>query len=222
MIAERSLTLSAGSGVTLDARLSVPAGARGGVAVCHPHPLYGGDMDNPVVVRAVEVCGDAGLATLRFNFRGVGASTGTHDEGRGEADDLKSALAHLRATLGENALVAAAGYSFGSMVTARVAAGETLAGVALIAPPLAMRPLPDSDTLARFEGPLLVVAGTKDEYCSVDALEQLRSTLPHASVRTIDGANHFFFGKLFPLGELVAEWAKSVAAAGASPSPRTG
>ena len=215
------MTLSVAA-ITLEARLSIPEGARGGVAVCHPHPLYGGDMENPVVVRAVEVCAEAGLATLRFNFRGVGASTGTHDEGRGEADDLSAALAHLAGALGERASIAAAGYSFGSMVTARVAAGVPLAGVALIAPPLAMRPLPDVETLARFDGPFLVVTGTKDEYCSLAALDTLRASLPRASVRTIDGANHFFFGKLFPLGEAVADWAKSVAAAAASPSPRTG
>jgi alpha/beta superfamily hydrolase len=221
MIPERAVTLSAGS-ITLEARLAIPDGARGGVAVCHPHPLYGGDMDNPVVIRAVEVCVDAGLATLRFNFRGVGASTGAHDDGRGEVDDLRAALTHLRQALGDGAAIAAAGYSFGSMVTARAASREPLAGIALIAPPLAMRPLPDVETLARFDKPFLVVAGTQDEYCAPATFEGLRTSLPRATVRAIDGANHFFFGKLFPLGEAVAEWARSVAAAAASRSQRTG
>src|SRR5262249_34552016 len=74
-------------------------GARAGLVVCHPHPLYGGDMDNPVVVRAVEVAAEAGIATLRFNFRGVGTSEGSHGGGAGEQDDVRAALAALRAHL---------------------------------------------------------------------------------------------------------------------------
>ena len=98
MITERSVTLAAGP-LTLDARLAVPDAPKAGIALCHPHPLYGGDMENPVVVRAAEVCHEAGLATLRFDFRGVGASTGAFDEGRGEQDDLGAALDHLAQTL---------------------------------------------------------------------------------------------------------------------------
>jgi alpha/beta superfamily hydrolase len=212
MIPERSLTLSVATGVTLDARLAVPPGATAGVALCHPHPLYGGDMENPVVVRAAEVCREAGLATLRFDFRGVGASTGAHDDGRGEQDDLRAALDHLAEALPHGAAVAAAGYSFGAAVAAQVVANRPLAGLALIAPPLAMRPLADLDDLARFEGPFLVVAGTADEYCPLDALEDFGQAVPRATVRTVDGANHFFFGKLFPLGELVGAWARALAA----------
>ena len=210
MITERSLTLSVGPGIELDARLAVPEGASAGVALCHPHPLHGGDMDNPVVIRAAEVCAEAGLATLRFNFRGVGASTGTHDEGRGEADDVRAALAHLAGVLAPGAPVGAAGYSFGSIVAARVAVSHPLAGLALIAPPVAMRPLANVDTLARLEGPLLVVVGTEDEYCPLDAIDGLRHDLPRATVRTVEGANHFFFGKLFPLGEIVGAWARAL------------
>ena len=167
-------------------------------------------MDNPVVIRAAEVCAEAGLATLRFNFRGVGASTGTHDDGRGEQDDLRSALDHLAGVLPPGSRIAAAGYSFGSMVAARVAIAHPLAGLALIAPPLAMRPLTDVDVLAKLEAPLLVVVGTDDQYCPPDALERLRRALPRAIVRTVAGANHFFFGKLFPLGEIVETWARAV------------
>ena len=196
--------------VMLEARLAVPAAVTGGVALCHPHPLYGGDMENPVVVRAAEVCQEAGLATLRFDFRGVGTSTGTFDEGRGEQDDLGAALDHLAGTLPAGAPVAAAGYSFGAAVAARVAMRRPLASLALIAPPLAMPALADLGNLAAFEEPLLVLAGTADQYCPLDALERLARAVPRATVRTIDGADHFFFGKLYPLGEIVRVWAETL------------
>ena len=210
MINERRVSLAVAPGVTLDARLAIPEGASAGVALSHPHPLYGGDMENPVVIRAAEVCEEAGLATIRFNFRGVGASTGEHDEGRGEEHDLQAALAELQAALPAGAGLAAAGYSFGATITARVAARTPLAGVALIAPPLAIRGLDHLGDLAGFGGPLLVVAGTADTYCPPDSLAQLGRTLPKATVRSVDGADHFFFGKLFPLGEIVSEWARAI------------
>ena len=90
------MTLRTADGVTLEARIGMPPAQRGGVALCHPHPLYGGDMDNPVVVRAAEVARDLGLATVRFNFRGVGQSTGEHGKGVAERLDVEAALDHLR------------------------------------------------------------------------------------------------------------------------------
>lgn len=222
MINERSVAVSAVAGVELDARLALPSGAVGGVALCHPHPLYGGDMDNPVVVRAAEVCRETGLATIRFNFRGVGASTGVHDEGRGEQDDLAAALDHLTGVLPPGATLAALGYSFGATIVGRLALRRPLAGVALIAPPLAMPALADLDGLSSVAGRILLVAGTADTYCPRDALERLGHAVPRATVRTVDGADHFFFGKLFPLGEIVGAWATSVAGGAASPSPPRG
>jgi alpha/beta superfamily hydrolase len=211
MIIEQPLTLPVAGGIQLDARLAVPPDAAGGVALCHPHPLYGGDMENPVVVRAAEVCRDARLATLRFDFRGVGASTGQHDEGRGEVDDLEAALDHLTRILPAGGAVAALGYSFGATIAARMATRRRLAGVALVAPPLAMKALADTDGLADVLGPMLIVAGTADGYCPPEALERLARAVPRATVRTIEGADHFFFGKLFPLGEAVAAWAREIA-----------
>ena len=114
-------------GTRLEALLALPESPRAGLVVCHPHPLYGGDMHNPVVVRASEVAQGLGLATLRFNFRGVGASTGVHDEGKGEQDDVLAALDMLAARLPAGRQVGLAGYSFGSWVSARVvAAGRDL------------------------------------------------------------------------------------------------
>jgi alpha/beta superfamily hydrolase len=215
MIVEQPVTLPVASGIQLDGRLAVPPDASRGVALCHPHPLYGGDMENPVVVRAAEVCRDAGLATLRFDFRGVGASTGQHDEGRGEVEDLAAALDHLTRVLPAGRTVAALGYSFGATIAARMATRRQLAGVALVAPPLAMKALADLDGLADVTGPMLIVAGTADGYCPPEALERLARSVPRATVRTIEGADHFFFGKLFPLGEAVAAWAREVAGSSA-------
>jgi len=206
MIAERPTTVPAGA-ETLEARLAVPAGARLGVVVSHPHPLYGGDMDSPVVARIVESCAGRGLATLRFNFRGVGASTGRHDEGRGEQEDVRASLARLQDALGSDGRVALAGYSFGAAVVAAVAATTPVAGLALVAPPLRVT---DVHLPAGVNGPLLVVVGAEDQYCPAAALETLRVTLPTATVVVVEGADHFFFGSLTPLGEAVTAWADAL------------
>lgn len=210
MIAEQALTLPSEEGAVLEARLAVPLGAAAGIAVCHPHPLYGGDMDNPVVVRTVEVCADLGLATVRFNFRGVGASTGTHGGGRAEEADVEAALHALRAALDPGPAIALAGYSFGAAVAAQVVGRSpgSVAGLALIAPPVAFMGEAPFVRLATVTLPLLVVAGNQDEYCPAPALDAIRQRLPQATVHVIDGANHFFFGKLFALGEAVAGWAR--------------
>ncbi len=225
MIAERAATPATRDGVLLEARLGAPPGATAGVVACHPHPLYGGDMHNPVVVRAIEVCAALGLATLRFNFRGVGASTGEHGGGVGELSDAEAALAHLRELLGPAAPLALIGYSFGATVSARLAGrpgtAPPLAGLALVAPPIGLvgaEPFLDLDRVA---APVLVVAGGRDAYCPADELERLARRLPGATVSVIPEADHFFLGKLFPLGEAVAGWARRLqareAARGSSP-----
>ena len=207
MIAEQTAMLASGDGAVLDARLLVPPGASAGIAVCHPHPLYGGDMDNPVVRTAAEACAAEGFATLRFNFRGVGASTGSHDAGRAEQRDLAAALDHLAGLLGGDGAVAAAGYSFGAMVTAAVAPTRPdLRGVALIAPPLAVAAA-RLDGLTSVSGSLLIVAGGHDDYCPPERLTALARDLPRAEVRMIDGGDHFFTETLAPLREIVRAWA---------------
>ena len=221
MIREESITLRPEAGVILEARVALPPAPLAGVAVCHPHPLYGGDMDNGVVARIVQACADAGLATLRFNFRGVGTSTGEHDGGRGEQRDLESALDHLAGHLGSDA-VAAAGYSFGSMVVAAVAARRpSLCGEALVAPTLAAATA-KLDGLAAFTSPLLIVAGTRDTYCPRDVLGSAAAALPRAEVRLLEAADHFFGGALGPLGEAVEAWARRLGAGESAGGGRSG
>lgn len=219
MIAERAVTLSVEPGVTLEARMAVPEHAQTGIAICHPHPLYGGDMGNPVVVRAVDVAGELGLATIRFNFRGVGGSTGAHGGGDAERRDLVAALAELRAALPADSTLIAAGYSFGAMVAAHVAAAGGAAALALIAPPLGLdgyRRLPELPATL----PVFIVAGTADEYCPPAAIAELRAERSQAQITVVPGANHFFFGTLYPLGEAVGGWLRTTREALGARQPR--
>jgi alpha/beta superfamily hydrolase len=211
MIPERPVTIPAGDGPALDAALALPAAAALGIVVCHPHPRYGGDMDSPVVVAAAAACARRGLATLRFNFRGVGGSGGAWDEGRGEQDDVRAALAFLGTQLGPPARVALAGYSFGAaMAGAVAAAGRSLAGLALIAPPLGSTVWEPTGPVA-IDGPTLLVAGSRDTYCPRESLSTLANILPAATVIVIEGADHFFFAGLDALATAVADWAAKLA-----------
>src|SRR5687768_18215187 len=114
MITEHRVTLDVSAAVALQASLALPAHASAGVVICHPHPLYGGDMENPLILDVRDVCYGADLATLRFNFRGTGQSTGRHDGGAGERDDVRAALSALAGRLRAPGAVALAGYSFGA------------------------------------------------------------------------------------------------------------
>jgi len=207
MIAEEPATIAVPDGVTLEAKIAVSSPASGGIVICHPHPLYGGDMDNPVVVRIAEVASGLGWSTLRFNFRAVGRSTGAHGGGEAEQGDVLAAIDHLRARAGlPSRSIVLAGYSFGAAMSAKVGATSELAGLALIAPPLSITGLERLDGLASIATPLLIAAGSNDQYCPLPVLDRARTELPQATVHVIDGADHFFFGKLFPVGEVVREW----------------
>jgi uncharacterized protein len=163
-------------------------------------------MDNPVVVRVAEVAQGLGMATLRFNFRGVGASGGVHAGGEGEQEDVSAALAALAGRLPAESPIGLAGYSFGAWVAARVAAAmPALPALALLAPPLRMH---DLDFLTRAPSHTLLVSGSRDQYCPVEALEQLGVRLGTKAV-IIEGAEHFFFGKLFPLSQTVEPWLRT-------------
>jgi hypothetical protein len=198
---EEPIAVRVPGGPSLEARLGSVEAARGGFAICHPHPLYGGDMDNPVVLRAAEVTQAAGYATLRFNFRGAGASEGVHDKGRGEQDDVKAAMGALAFRLPPTSPVGVIGYSFGAWTAAR-ATRPGDAPLGLIAPPIGMF---DFAFLPPAAGRVLLVAGTRDTYCPVEALHRLAESAG-AEERIIEGADHFFFGKLYPLGEAIGAW----------------
>jgi len=179
-------------GLKLEGLLSVQEAlpARGGVVLCHPHPLYGGEMDNPVVTTAAEAAVEEGFQTLRFNFRGVGKSEGTHADGVGEKDDVRAAIELLNSKVDGPSLILV-GYSFGAMVGLPVAIEDArVKGVVVIAPPLEMH---NFDFLKGSKKDKLVIVGNRDLYCPVGKLKELYQHLEDPkSLVMIEGANHFF------------------------------
>ncbi|MGD9805991.1 MAG: alpha/beta hydrolase [Hyphomicrobiaceae bacterium] len=178
----------------LEGLVSLPEpSARTGVVVCHPHPLYGGEMHNNVVEAMVISLRHAGLATLRFNFRGVGGSNGQHGEGIAEVEDVKAAVSYF---VGRHAFetIIVAGYSFGSIVGMRAGAEDArvhkLIGVAL---PIKSR---DASFLRNVTKPKLLVSGDNDDHSPVPALKALAAELPGPTELVIvSGADHFFRGR---------------------------
>lgn len=175
---------------------------RAAAVVCHPHPQYGGDMDNPIVIAVVDALVAGGVAALRFNFGGVGASQGAYDDGREEQCDVGAAEAALAARL-PGVPLALVGYSFGAWVGARAALGlPRVRRVVAVAPPLSFF---DFGFAAGLRRPLDVVVGDRDQYCAPDALARLVAA--HGGRSTvIRGADHFFGGVADRVGRAVADF----------------
>jgi uncharacterized protein len=177
--------------VQLEANLMAPEGSpRGAAAVCHPHPVYGGTMDNRIVYRAAKAATAAGFAALRFNFRGAGQSTGLFDQGTGEKEDVAAAIRWL-AEKYPGLPLALIGYSFGAWVGLQVACSDP-AIVAMVGLGIPLD-LYDMDFLTGNSKPALYIVGTRDEFCSQEKLDGFARRLPAASfVHQIDNADHFF------------------------------
>lgn len=189
----------------LEAILKEPSGERRGVAlVCHPHPLGGGTMHNKVVFRASAGLIDAGLTTLKFNFRGVGASTGDHNEIEGGREDVRDALNYLKANYpGEE--ITLAGFSFGSRTG--MEAGMSDPDVArLISIGTPVEKYHDYDFLTAVKKPIIFIHGDKDEFCSVESLRSLTDRIPHADVVIFETCGHFFDEHLSQLRDVVRNW----------------
>ena len=174
--------------------------------VCHAHPLQGGMMHFKVVFRAAKALQSAGLAALRFNFRGVGRSEGTHDHGAGEQEDARAALFELQDRFPGLPLVLG-GFSFGSVVALHVAARDRRVGaVFALGYPISFEA--EHAYLAAITRPRLFVQGETDEFGPGDALRALADPLPPPrDVVVIPGADHFFDGHLDALQGAVADWA---------------
>jgi alpha/beta superfamily hydrolase len=163
---------------------------RAAAVVCHPHPQYGGDMDNGVVVAVADALVGAGVAALRFNFGGVGASGGAYDDGRAEQCDVGAAEVALAARVPAGTPLVVVGYSFGAWVGAMAAQGlPRVTRVVAVAPPLAFF---DWDFARTLRQPFRIVVGDRDQYCPREALDRLVA----AGIRTtvLPGVDHFFGG----------------------------
>jgi len=177
----------------LEAALREPTGdLLGGAVFCHPHPIQGGTMHTKAVYRAAQAMNEAGIRTLRFNFRGVGCSTGTYDDGIGEMEDVRAALDWLELGMRDRPLVAG-GLSFGSMVG--LSAGiEDPRVKALVAVGVAISHY-DYSYLAKAKKPVLVVQGEHDEFGSGPEVLEIFSALGgHVQVEIVNGAGHLFEG----------------------------
>ena len=180
--------------------------ARGVALVLHPHPLGGGTMHNKVVFRAASALNESGLITLRINFRGVGQSTGEHEEGRGEAEDVRVALNYLVEHYTEKP-VTLAGFSFGARVGLEVGIkDERVRYLISMGTPVDKY---DFSFLKSCTKPILFVHGEHDEYGKVAHLQALvasLNTVSLARIVIIKGADHFFNGHLDELKGAITEW----------------
>jgi uncharacterized protein len=175
--------------------------------VCHPHPLFGGTMHNKVVYQAAKALHEVGLPVLRFNFRGAGLSEGQYDKGRGEQDDVRAALNYLAQQFpGKPVLLV--GFSFGSWVGLRVGCEDSrvakLIGLGI--------PVDNSDSgyLRTCAKPKLIIQGEDDQYGSRANVEALFTEMPEPKwLVTVDGADHFFTGKLDQVARAIASWLAS-------------
>jgi alpha/beta superfamily hydrolase len=177
---------------------------RGAALLCHPHPLYGGTMNNRVIYRAAKGAVDAGFAALRFNFRGVGASSGSYDRGNGEKNDVAALMDWLERQY-QGLPQVLVGFSFGAWVGLQVGCHDPrMMALVGLGPPLNSY---DFDFLLETEKPLLLVAGTSDEHCPHDTLSAFSKRLPPAAgVRWVEGADHFFKDQLDQVRQLVRDF----------------
>lgn len=177
------------------------SGAERGAVVAPPHPEYGGSLENPVVNEIAYGLYQCGIASLRFNWSGVGASQGTVSGDLGQADaDYRAALDHLAHSVGGPLI--GAGYSFGGAAALRTALEDArVQGLLLVAPPVMMI---ESLDLSKFEHPLYVIVGAEDAYAPVDRISELVGEAPRAHLEVILRADHFFVsGGLGELARLV-------------------
>lgn len=171
--------------------------------ICHPHPLHGGTMTNKVVHTVARSFVELGLPVVRFNFRGVGKSDGSYDAGRGEVDDLLTVISWLQKQYPEAPLWLA-GFSFGSYVVTRAQLFVDIEQLLLIAPPVTRYGFSEVPPLAV---PALVIQGGEDEVVDAQAVsEWVAERAPKAVYHCIEGAGHFFHGRLVTLRGLIKEY----------------
>ena len=194
----------------------VPAGARAVAVIAHPHPLFGGTMDNKVVTTLARAFLESGCATYRFNFRGVAGTEGAHDEGRGESEDMVRVIEHAHGEHGSLPLMLA-GFSFGGAVATRASCRADFAQLVLVAPGFrrisahGMGEAPDPNDPALGPPGRHTVSNTLVIHGDLDETVPLSDSIAWATVRevpvaVVPGGEHFFHRKLHVLREIVARW----------------
>ena len=193
----------------LEAILKEPreASPTGVALVLHPHPLGGGTMHNKVVFRAASALNDAGLVSLRINFRGVGQSTGEHDEGRGELADVNAGLDYLTENY-PGQPITLCGFSFGARVGLETGISDArVLNLISIGTPVDKY---DFTFLGACRKPILFVHGDYDEFGAVRRLQDLVDGIKEHNSRVelhvIRGSGHFFEGHLDELKQVITEW----------------
>lgn len=186
---EERINFSSGK-LILEGLYNTFAGKRGAI-IAHPHPLYGGDMSNPVVEAVARCFNRKGISTLRFNFRGTGGSEGNHDGGVGERQDVMAAVDFLV----RNGItsIQLAGYSFGAWVLAHLQqVAVEVDELIFVSPPLALLPLQDVHSMPLLK---LVITGEDDEIAPAQLIRKtLQQWNPDARFEVIDYADHFYYG----------------------------
>jgi alpha/beta superfamily hydrolase len=203
----RSLFLHGPAG-RLEALLNAgSADATHAALICHPHPLYGGTMHNKVVYHAMKALSGFGFPVLRFNFRGAGLSEGKHDEGRGEVDDVKAALAWLKQEF--HLPIIFCGFSFGAATGMQAACSDAdvRAIISLGTPVAAAGRAYSYGYLAHCTKPKLFVSGGEDEYGPTPQVEAVvaQAAEPKRLV-IVPGVDHFFTGKVKDVQQVIADW----------------
>lgn len=199
--AERTLLLKGPVGV-LEARLSIPARTEHSAVavVCHPHPLYGGSLDNKVTATLARSFNDRGMPVLRFNFRGVGASAGGHADGVGETEDLLAVIREAGHLFPGRALWLA-GFSFGAYVALRALQHAEAARLITVAPPVHLY---DCAELAAPHCPWLLIQGRDDEVVPCKAVMRWASRrYPAPRAVYLDDVGHYFHGRLATLRAVI-------------------
>ena len=201
------VTLTGPAG-NLEARVETPPGLERitsfGV-ICHPHPLFGGTLDNKVVYSLARAFHDLGVPTLRFNFRGVGQSAGCFAEGVGETEDALAVVAAGREKWPDAALWLA-GFSFGGAVAVRAAAQANAGRLVTVAPAIRRVPL---DGVTMPTCPWLIVQGDRDDLVNHTEVIEWASKLAHPpEIALLPGVEHFFHGKLNELRDAVTAFAR--------------
>jgi alpha/beta superfamily hydrolase len=209
-------TLLDGAAGKIEVASAVPDAPLAIAVVAHPHPLFGGTMDNKVITTLAKAFADSGAATFRFNFRGVGATEGVHDEGRGETEDMLTVIEYARRTIGELPLQLA-GFSFGGAVAVRASERVEFSQLVLVAPGFrritghGMGAAPDPADPSLGAPGRHTTRNTVVVHGDLDDTVPLSDSLAWAGAREIvvavvPGGEHFFHRKLHVLREIVTRW----------------